>query len=72
MYIASFTGVEIASRVPVSSAEAIAALSPEIVDGLKEGEQVITGPYSVISKSLKGGLRVKVVPKEKLFEGGKN
>jgi len=44
----------------------------EIVDGLKEGDQVITGPYSVISKTLKGGLRVKVVPKDKLFEATKN
>jgi HlyD family secretion protein len=44
----------------------------EILDGLKEGDQVITGPYSVVSKSLKGGLQVKVVPKDKLFEGNKN
>jgi HlyD family secretion protein len=44
----------------------------EIVDGLKEGDQVITGPYSVVSKSLKGGLHVKVVPKDKLFEANKN
>jgi HlyD family secretion protein len=42
----------------------------EIVDGLKEGDQVITGPYSVISKTLKGGQKVKVVPKDKLFEAG--
>ena len=28
MYIASFTGVEIASRLPVISADAIAPLSP--------------------------------------------
>jgi HlyD family secretion protein len=41
----------------------------EIRDGLKEGDQVITGPYSVISKTLKGGQKVKVVPKDKLFEG---
>ena len=41
----------------------------EIVDGLKEGDQVITGPYSVISKTLRGGQKVKVVPKDKLFEG---
>ena len=40
----------------------------EILDGLKEGDQVITGPYSVISKTLKGGQKVKVVPKDKLFE----
>jgi HlyD family secretion protein len=44
----------------------------EIADGLKEGDQVITGPYSVVSKTLKGGLLVKVVPKDKLFEGNKN
>lgn len=44
----------------------------EIVDGLKDGDRVITGPYSVVSKTLKGGLLVKVVPKDKLFEGNKN
>jgi len=44
----------------------------EITDGLKEGDQVITGPYSVVSKTLKGGTLVKVVPKDKLFEGNKN
>ncbi|HEV3325740.1 MAG TPA: efflux RND transporter periplasmic adaptor subunit [Puia sp.] len=44
----------------------------EIVDGLKEGDQVITGPYSVVSKTMKGGTLVKVVPKDKLFEGNKN
>jgi HlyD family secretion protein len=36
----------------------------EVTDGLKEGDQVITGPYSTVSKTLKGGLRVKVVPKD--------
>jgi len=41
----------------------------EIVDGLKEGDQVITGPYSIVNKTLKSGMKVKVVPKEKLFEG---
>jgi HlyD family secretion protein len=40
----------------------------EILSGLKEGDQVITGPYNVISKSLNNGDKVKVVPKEKLFE----
>ena len=44
----------------------------EIVDGLKEGDQVITGPYSVVSKSLKSGQHIKVVPKDKLFEEKKN
>jgi HlyD family secretion protein len=41
----------------------------EVVDGLKEGDQVITGPYSIVNKTLKSGMKVKVVPKEKLFEG---
>ena len=44
----------------------------EIKDGVKEGDQVITGPYSLVSKTMKSGLRVKVVPKDKLFEGNKN
>src|SRR5688572_28235121 len=40
----------------------------EIVDGLKEGEQVITAPYNVVSKTLKDGMKVSVVEKDKLFE----
>lgn len=44
----------------------------EILDGLKEGDQVITGPYSIVSKTLKSGMKVKVVPKDKLFEGKKD
>jgi HlyD family secretion protein len=40
----------------------------EIVDGVKEGDQVITGPYSIVSKTLKSGTKVKEVPKDKLFE----
>jgi HlyD family secretion protein len=44
----------------------------EVVDGIKEGDEVITGPYSVVSRTLKGGTRVKVVPKDQLFEAKKN
>ncbi len=44
----------------------------QVVDGIKEGDQVVTGPYSVISKTLKSGVRVKVVPKDQLFEAKKN
>ncbi|HWB90367.1 MAG TPA: efflux RND transporter periplasmic adaptor subunit [Puia sp.] len=44
----------------------------EILGGVKEGDEVITGPYSVVSKTLKNGLHVKVVPKDKLFEEKKN
>ena len=39
----------------------------EITDGLKEGDEVITGPYEVVSKTLKNGDKVKVVPKSQLF-----
>jgi HlyD family secretion protein len=38
------------------------------VNGLKEGEEVVTGPYTAVSKTLKDGSKVKVVPKDKLFE----
>jgi HlyD family secretion protein len=40
----------------------------EILGGLKEGDEVVTGPYSVISKTLKEGDKVLVVAKDKLFE----
>ncbi len=41
----------------------------EILSGLKEGDEVVTGPYDVVSKTLKEGDKVKVVPKESLFSG---
>jgi HlyD family secretion protein len=40
----------------------------EILSGLKEGEEVVTSPYNVVSKTLKDGTLVKVVPKSELFE----
>ena len=40
----------------------------EVVDGLKEGDEIITGPYSTVSKLLNDGTKVQVVAKEKLFE----
>jgi len=40
----------------------------EILSGLKEGDEIITGPYTAISKTLKDGMKVKVAPKDKLFE----
>ena len=40
----------------------------EITDGLKEGDEVVTGPYDVVSKTLKEGDKVKVVPKSELFD----
>jgi HlyD family secretion protein len=40
----------------------------EVLSGVKEGDQVVTGPYTVVSKLLREGMKVKVVPKEELFE----
>lgn len=40
----------------------------EIVSGLKEGDEVITAPFVTLSKTLKEGTKVKVVPRDKLFE----
>lgn len=40
----------------------------EVTQGLKEGDEVITGPYDVVSKTLKEGKKVKVVDKKQLFE----
>jgi len=39
----------------------------EIIEGLKAGDEVITAPYTLISKTLKTGDKVKVVDKDKLF-----
>lgn len=38
------------------------------VSGVKVGDEVITGPYSTVSKMLKDGALVKVVAKDKLYE----
>ncbi len=40
----------------------------EILDGIKEGDEVVVGPYTVVSKTLRPGMKVKVVKKEELFE----
>lgn len=39
----------------------------EILSGLEEGQEVITGPYRAVSRLLKNGDEVEVVDKEKLF-----
>src|SRR4029078_6139758 len=43
----------------------------EVVSGINEGAEVVSSPYNVISKTLKDGMKVKVVPKEKLFTAAK-
>lgn len=40
----------------------------EVLSGINAGDEVVVGPYSAISKNLKDGMKVKVVPKDKLFE----
>jgi len=44
----------------------------EVLDGIKVGDEVITSPYNIISKTLKDGMKVQVVPKDKLFETPKS
>ena len=39
----------------------------EIISGVQDSMEVISSPYNVISKTLKDGMKVKVVPKDKLF-----
>lgn len=57
-------------RVPVrTSIQDISHI--EILSGLKEGDEVVTGPYTTVSKTLRNGMKVKVVPKEELFEAKK-
>lgn len=40
----------------------------EIIEGLKEGDKVITAPYRAVSKTLKNGDTVEEVKKEELFK----
>jgi len=44
----------------------------EIMSGLKEGEEIVAAPYNIISKTLKDGMKVSVVEKDKLFDAKKN
>lgn len=43
----------------------------EVLSGINSGDEVVVGPYSAISKNLKDGMKVNVVPKDKLFEKNK-
>lgn len=40
----------------------------EIQTGLKAGEEVVTGPYNIVSQTLKDGTKVKVVTRDELYE----
>jgi len=43
-----------------------------IIEGLKDGEEVIVAPFSAITRTLTSGKPVKKVAREELFEGEKN
>ncbi len=40
----------------------------QILTGLQEGDEVVTGPYSAVSKKLKEGLEIKIVDEEDLYK----
>jgi HlyD family secretion protein len=40
----------------------------EVLSGVKEGDQVVSAPYNTITKLLKDGMKVKVVPKEEVYD----
>lgn len=41
----------------------------EVTNGLKPEDEVVTGPYDVVSKKLKNGDKIKIVSKEELIKG---
>ena len=41
----------------------------EVLSGLQEGDEVVTGPYDVLSRKLEDGEKVKVNNKRKRSEG---
>lgn len=43
----------------------------QIIEGVKAGDEVITDPYQEVSKKLKDGDKIKVVPREQLFSTDK-
>jgi HlyD family secretion protein len=43
----------------------------EVLNGLSEGAEVVSSPYNLISKTLKDGMKVKIVPKDQLFTAAK-
>lgn len=40
----------------------------ELLSGVEEGEEIVSGPYSIVSKELEDGKKVKVVKKEELLK----
>ncbi len=44
----------------------------ELKEGLEEGQEIVTGPYTAISKKLEDGDEVEIVSKDKLFAKDKD
>jgi HlyD family secretion protein len=42
--------------------------SIQILEGIKEGDEVVTAPFNAINKTLKDSMLVKVVTEEELFK----
>lgn len=40
----------------------------QIKEGLKDGDEVITGPYAAVSKILNDGSKVTVTTKDKVYD----
>jgi HlyD family secretion protein len=66
---------EIVFRLKENKAEAVTVKTGiqddryiEVITGIKEGDEVVSGPYRVISKLLKDGDEVKVISEEELLK----
>jgi HlyD family secretion protein len=44
----------------------------EILSGLKEGDQIVSGPYNAVARKLKSGEKIRVVSENELYSSGKN
>ncbi|WP_282784795.1 efflux RND transporter periplasmic adaptor subunit [Phaeodactylibacter xiamenensis] len=40
----------------------------EVVEGLKEGEEVVTGPYAAVARKLKSGEEIQIVDEDELYK----
>lgn len=45
--------------------------SIEILDGIKEGDEVVVAPYNAINRTLKDSMQIKVVKEDELFKSSK-
>ena len=40
----------------------------EVIEGLQNEQKVVSGPYTIVSKSLENGDQIKITDKKKLFK----